>query len=120
MIWTLFVVGWTAALEVPIPEPTTLPGSEIIVTYKYLIAKSAHVALYAVMTVLSAWVPLATRYRWLMMLFLMGHATATELLQAELEEYCHRGGSLADVGYDHLGILLGAAISWKWWTRESG
>jgi VanZ family protein len=113
------MVAWTVALEVPIPEPSALPGSEIIVTNKKLIAKSGHVVIYAVMTVLSAWVPLATRYRWLMMLFLMGHATATELLQAALEEYCHRGGSLADVGYDHLGILLGAVISWKWWMRDS-
>ncbi|MSQ94999.1 MAG: hypothetical protein EXR98_10655 [Gemmataceae bacterium] len=120
LVWTLFIVAWTVAMEVPIPEPSALPGAEIIVTNKYLIAKAGHVAIYALMTVLSARVPLALRYRWLMMIFLMGHAFGTELLQAALEEYCHRGGVLGDVGYDHLGILLGAAIRWKWWTKDRG
>lgn len=116
LIWTLFVVALTVALEAPI-EPSVLSGSAIFVTNKYLLAKTGHVALYAVLTALSAWVSMPLRYRWMMVVFLIGHAVGTELLQLALEEYCHRGGSLADVGYDHLGILFGAALSWKWWTR---
>ncbi len=115
-IWTIFVMAWTIALEAPIPEPSNLPGGAIIVTNKYFIAKAGHVTAYAVLTLLSAWVPLPARYRWLMILFVMGHAVGTELLQAALEEYCHRGGSLADVGFDYLGIVLGTIVE-KWWTR---
>jgi hypothetical protein len=29
-----------------------------------------------------------------------------------------RHGDLPDVGYDHVGILLGVLASWKWWVRE--
>lgn len=118
-IWTIFVVLWTIALEMPVPEPTVIPGGEVLVTRKKLFAKTAHVIVYAGFTVLSAWVPLAPRYRWLMILFVMAHATATELMQEALYEWCHRGGALEDVAFDQLGILIGVALSWKWWMRES-
>jgi hypothetical protein len=114
LIWTLFVVAWTLALELPVPETGGLPGG---VTIKVAIAKSVHVAIYAALTALSGWVPVPARYRWLMMLFVMAHASGSELLQLALQDYCKRGGSLTDVGLDHLGIVIGAAASWKWWTR---
>lgn len=117
LIWSIFVVVWTVALEMPVPATDSLPADEITLTRKKVAAKTAHVAAYAVFTVLSAWVPMPMRYRWLMMLFVMAHATGTELLQEALHEYCGRGGSLDDVALDQLGILLGAAASWKWWTR---
>src|SRR5437660_1716500 len=87
-------------------------------TWKIVVAKGTHIAVYAFLAGLSAWVPLAARYRWLMMLFVMAHATATELLQVALHDWCHRGGTLGDVAFDQIGILLGAAVTWKWWTRE--
>ncbi|MBI2804626.1 MAG: hypothetical protein HYX68_06535 [Planctomycetes bacterium] len=117
-VWSLFVVAWTLALEVPVPDPGHLPAGAILSTNKYLFAKTLHVAAYAGLTAFSGWVVVASRHRWLMMLFLMGHATASELLQAALEPYCHRGGSLTDVGFDQLGILLGTAVGWRWWIRE--
>ena len=117
LIWILFLVAWTVALQVPVPTPGVLPGGELIKEHPTLFSKSVHVAAYAFLTVLAAWTPAPSRYRWLLMFLLMGHASATELLQAELKDYCHRNGTLEDVGLDHLAILLGAIVSWKWWTR---
>jgi VanZ family protein len=117
LIWSIFIVAWTIALELPVPHTESLPGGDIILSRKKLIAKTAHVAAYALLTALSAWVPMPARYRWVMMFLVMAHATGTELLQDALHEYCGRGGELYDVGFDQLGIILGAAASWKWWTR---
>ena len=118
LIWTTVVIVWSVALELPVPDPGG-PAGEFIFTNKYLFAKAVHVACYGVMTVLSAWVPMAGRYRWLMMFFLMGHAWGTEMLQEALHDWCHRGGSLADVGYDIVGIILGVTASWKNWVGEN-
>jgi VanZ family protein len=116
-IWTIFVVGWTIALEVPVPGRDTTIHGDAPLTWRAIIAKSTHVLAYAVLTVLSARLPLEARHRAMVMFFLMGHATATEGLQVLLQPYCHRGGTLADVGLDQLGIAIGVLISWKWWTR---
>jgi hypothetical protein len=117
LIWMGFVVGWSIALEVPFQDTAGLPGGEFIMTNRMVVTKSLHVCVYVVMTILSGWVPMPARYRWLMMLFLMIHATGSELLQLALESHFHRGGSLTDVGFDNLGILIGVIVSWKWWTR---
>lgn len=119
LIWISVVIVWTVALEVPISDPGAVPAREFILTNKYVFGKSLHVVAYGLVAVLSAWVPLPGRYRWLMMFFLMGHAWATEMLQMALEPWCHRGGSLADVGYDILGIVLGVAATWKSWVKSS-
>ena len=118
LIWSAFVIVWTIALEVPVKETEQLPGGEFIVSNKKLLAKSVHVVFYAILTVMSVWVPHNQRYRWLMMFFLMAHAWGTEMLQELLQPICFRGGTLSDVGFDVLGILLGFAASWKWWMNE--
>jgi VanZ family protein len=118
LIWVVFVLFWTAALELPIPQPENLPGSAIVMSYRYLIAKSVHVSVYVLFTVLSSWLPVPARYRWLLMFFLMLHAWGSEMLQEVLQEYCNRGGSLVDVAFDVLGITIGLMLSWKWWVRD--
>ena len=55
LIWVVFVLFWTAALELPIPQPENLPGSAIVMSNRYLIAKSVHVSVYVAFTVLTAW-----------------------------------------------------------------
>jgi VanZ family protein len=117
LIWAGFVVAWSIALEIPIKDTSELPGGEFIMSNRTLVTKSIHVCIYAVMTALSAWVPMPARYRWLMMFFLMIHATGSELLQDALKSHFHRTGELRDVGFDNLGILIGVIVSWKWWTR---
>ena len=118
LLWGGFVAAWTVALELPVPDTGELPGGEFIASYRYFLAKSIHVSVYAALTVLAARVALSARYRWLMIFGLMAHATATEILQQVLNPWCHRGGSLIDVGFDQLGITLGVLASWKWWTGE--
>ena len=118
LIWMSVVIAWTVALEVPVPDPGEGPAGEFIVTNKYILGKSLHVATYGLLAVLSARVPLPGRYRWLMVFFLMGHAWGTEMLQKALEPWCHRGGSLDDVGYDILGIVLGVGATWKSWMKN--
>jgi hypothetical protein len=110
-------IGWGIALELPVPKPGEIPAGELIVTNKFIIGKSLHVGVYAALAVLAAWVPLDTRYRWLMMFLLIGHAWGTEMLQEALADWCHRGGSLSDIGIDLIGISIGTGVSWKWWTR---
>ncbi len=117
MIWTIFIITWTVSLEAPVPIPEAIGAGDGTVTPRTVFAKSLHVAAYAFLTMLSAWPRLPMRYRWLMMFFLMAHATATEALQAALHEWFGRGGSLWDVAFDQIGILIGFLIGWKWWMR---
>ncbi len=111
-MWLMLLAVWTVALEVPVPS-----GGQVIQTYRYLIAKGMHVFVYAVLTFTAGWLRVPERFRWLVMFCLMVHAAATELLQQALEQWCHRSGSLADVGYDQIGIAIGVVLGWKWWTQ---
>ncbi len=118
IIWSVFAVAWTLALELPGPPVENLPAGEFIASKRTLVAKSAHVAVYAIFTALSAWVHVAVRFRWLMMFFLMAHACGSELLQEVLQPICFRGGTLTDVGLDVVGIMVGVTLTWKWWVRD--
>lgn len=117
VVWTVFILSWTVVLEMPVPNTDQSALGEWIIKYRVYIAKSIHVTAYFILAVLSAWVPLPQRYRPLMMYLVMAHATATELLQNVLVAFSYRGGTLLDVGIDHLGIGLGMLVSWKWWMR---
>jgi VanZ family protein len=46
----------------------------------------------------------------------MAHAAATELIQLKI---AGRSGQLTDVGIDHVGVLLGLMLTWKWWSAET-
>jgi VanZ family protein len=114
LIWLVFVTLWTVALLIPAPEPEALEGEVFFFTRRALVAKSLHVLANTVMTILSAWLFVPTRYRWLLIFFLMVHAGVTEQLQIMV---AYRSGLLMDVLFDHLGVALGVALSWQWWTR---
>lgn len=89
---------------------------QIIVSNRIIVAKTVHVLVYTVFAMLSGWLRIDPRYRWLMMFFLMLHAWGSEMLQELLYPICFRGGSLIDVGLDVVGIVLGVGLTWKWWT----
>lgn len=118
LIWTSLLIVWAVALEFPVPDPGQGPAGEFVLHYKFVIGKTAHVCVYALLAVLGGWAPMPARYRWIVMFVLLAHAWGTEMLQEVLEPWCHRGGTLADVGIDIVGIALGTAASWKWWTKE--
>jgi VanZ family protein len=115
LIWGVYCALWTTALLLPMEAIEKLPGHKIIAERKLLVAKSLHVIAYAVMTVLSGWLHVSARRRWLLVFLLMGHGTATELIQRDVPG---RSGELSDVALDQLGVMLGLLLSWNWWVKK--
>jgi hypothetical protein len=131
-VWLAYVAAWTWALLVPnpghlarlllgIPDaaepgewPAGLRGQLLLMLQSFYFSKGLHVTGYAVLTLLSAWLAVSGRRRWLLLAFLSAHAIGTELLQ-NLEPSRHP--SFRDVGLDHLGIALGLVLTWKRWLR---
>src|SRR5262245_61489923 len=106
LVWTVFALGWTAALLMPHPpHPESLEG---IPYGNLLAAKGLHISVYAVWTVLTASM---RPYRWLLAVVLL-HGAATEFLQTFIPS---RTGSMSDVALDWLGVALGVLVAWKWW-----
>jgi len=68
------------------------------------------------MAVLCGWLHLSARFRWIMIYFLMGHATLTEILQKYVIP--GRSGLLEDVAIDQAGITIGLVLSWNWWIQK--
>ena len=114
LVWTVYFVCLTALLVMPGTVQEQIPLGEFVLTYKALIAKFVHVALYVVFAVLTARLPVAIAYRLPLLFLLMVHGALTEFIQQYVPQ---RVGSVSDVLFDHLGIALGLLISWKWWTR---
>ena len=114
LVWIVYTALWTLALVSPFSEEADRAADELLFGRKYIVAKSLHVAAYAGLTILSAWLRVPFRFRLLLIAFLLVHATVTELLQLGV---ARRSGNLHDVAYDHLGVLLGLAMSWKWWRE---
>jgi VanZ family protein len=113
LIWLAYVVAWTAALVLPVPDTGDWTVEELGIDFRTVFAKSVHIGAYAVMTGLTAWLRVPVRYRPLLVLFLMAHGTVTELLQLTVS---HRSGQLADVAFDNLGVILGMLLTWRWWS----
>ncbi len=109
-LWLLCVVVWTLMLVTP--EPARVLGEVVPKQATYPVAKTGHISAYAFLTVLSAWVGVRGGKRWLFLVFLSLHGMATEYIQTSVPG---RSGSWRDVGFDHIGIFLGLALSWKWW-----
>jgi VanZ family protein len=116
LVWWIYVALWTTGLLLPLEAIENLPGSELLASNKYLAAKSLHVAAYAMMAVLCGWLHLSARFRWIMIYFLMGHATLTEILQKYVIP--GRSGLLEDVAIDQAGITIGLVLSWNWWIQK--
>lgn len=78
-------------------------------------SKSLHVISYALLAILSGWLRVPWRSRWLLLVFISAHGFGTELLQNFVVS---RHASLRDVALDHLGAVLGLGVSWKWWLER--
>lgn len=114
LVWILYVLAWTKALLTPIPAPATeVLGPHPLLAF--LFNKSLHVAAYLVLSILSAWLHVPRRWRWLLLVFMSLHAVGTEYGQ---QFVATRHPSWRDVGLDHLGICLGVALSSKWWRAS--
>jgi VanZ family protein len=112
LVWSAFVVGWTASLLIPIPvkaEESGLKSREVL----FYFAKTVHVSAYALFAVLTGWLRVPARQRCWLLAFLLAHAAGTELLQALLET--GRTGRVQDALLNTLGITAGMVLSWRWW-----
>jgi VanZ family protein len=120
LVWLLYSAAWSVALLSPLPDTGDWSLENISLDLKFLFAKAVHVSAYALLAVLSGWLPVPRCRRWLLLVFLSGHAMATEFFQQFVPG---RTGCWFDVGIDHIGIALGLALTWKWWllpAEEAG
>jgi VanZ family protein len=90
-------------------------ASEFEANLRFYFSKTLHVAAYSLLAVLTAWLRVPGRFRWLLMFFLAAHATTTEFIQQFVPG---RTGRVADIGLDLIGIALGCVVTWKWWCAS--
>jgi VanZ family protein len=114
LTWSLFLAAWTTALLTTFP--VRVQESLIPPEGHFVSAKALHVGAYAFLAGFIAWLPIRGRWRWLLVAVLSLHAFATEFFQQFVEE---RTASLRDVGIDHVGILLGLLLTWRWLSPKS-
>jgi VanZ family protein len=112
LTWGVFAAAWAAALLTP--HPAQLADAVLPKQARFPAAKSLHVASYTVLTLLTSWLCVRRGWRWALLGFVSLHAMGTEFFQQFVPL---RHGSVQDVGIDHIGILLGLALSWRTWWR---
>jgi VanZ family protein len=99
----LFLGLWTWKLLEPNPVPEPVARG-ISLDVMFLLAKVAHAAGYAFLTVLASLLPVRRTYFWLVVAALVLHAVGTEIGQTFVD---NRSGSVRDVLIDWIGIALG-------------
>jgi hypothetical protein len=114
-LWLVYVLAWTTALLVPVPDTGHWSVGDVEFDLKFVVGKALHVSAFALMAVLTGWLQVPVRWRFLLMFGLMAHGTVTEMLQYTIE-FINRTGLLTDVALDDFGIAIGTLLSWKWWT----
>lgn len=113
VVWLIYVGVWTWSLERPYPQ-VVLEHKELA-WYLFLFGKTVHVAAYACFAVLSGWLRVPRRYRWILVFVMSLHAWGSEYFQQYTPT---RHASLRDVGLDHLGIVLGTLMSMRLWNAR--
>src|SRR5258707_1113778 len=114
LIWSAYTAAWTTSLLTP--QPVQIIHAALDEEKAVYASKALHVSASAVFAILSGWLHVPLRWRPLLVGFLSAHALGTEFLQRFVPG---RTPSWADVGWDHLGIVLGLILSWGWWTEKS-
>lgn len=114
VVWIAYTAAWTVALLTP--QPVHVAAAILPKDTGFYYSKALHIAAYAGLVVLTAWLRVTPRVRWLLLLFVSAHGFATEYLQNFVPE---RVASWRDVGIDHVGIVLGMILSAEsWLARE--
>ncbi len=113
LLWGAFLVVWTTALLTT--EPVHVARAVLGPSFIFPTAKLLHVAAYSLFAILSGWLFLPGRWRWILLIFMSFHAAGTEFFQQFIPE---RGPSIRDVGIDHFGIAIGLIISCNWWLKS--
>jgi VanZ family protein len=102
-VWTSMLVTSQAAYAVSAVVPDDETG--------FWVAKSGHVAGYALLSILAGCLPIGCVGRGLCRVFLVFHAGMTEYIQLFVPD---RHGSWRDVGLDIVGIMLGLVLLSLW------
>jgi VanZ family protein len=112
--WWLLAGLWALALLTPQPvqiEKRVLPEEAL-----FSASKGLHVAAYAFLTALGAWLPPWHGRRWLPIVVMSLHGCLTEFFQLFVPA---RHGCLQDVAIDHVGIALGLLLTLNRWRRPA-
>src|SRR5258708_6137339 len=94
--WSVVTAAWTAALILPIKGPEFGDTEEIRTWSRLLLAKSAHVSVYAAWVFVTGWLKPPIKVRIFLLMFLMAHAVGTEWCQWLMRDIMGRTGSLRD------------------------
>jgi VanZ family protein len=113
LAWCVLLVLWTLALVTP--DPVRVAKEVLPAQLEFPAAKLTHVCAYAFLAAMISVLRPLGRWRWLFLALLSLHGMATEYFQTFVP---NRTGSWRDVGIDHIGILLGAALAWSFWLRR--
>jgi VanZ family protein len=109
LLWAVYATLWTVVLLTTFP--LAVRDAIVPAQYGFSAGKILHVAAYAGFAILTSWLPVSRPWRWSLLALVALHAWVTEYVQP----FVGRGGSLRDVGLDHIGIVLGLLLSWKLW-----
>jgi hypothetical protein len=113
LLWVGLFIAWTVLLLVPVPsEAVRVVGGP---KNSFWVSKILHVSVYAIFALLVTWLPVARRWRFLLIVLLIIHGGATEYLQ----QFVHRGSSWRDFGLDSLGVSLGFLLGWRRWRGDA-
>jgi VanZ family protein len=114
LAWCVLLVLWTWALLTP--DPVRAMKDVLPDQLHFPAAKLTHVCAYALLAAMICVLRPLGRWRWLFLVLLSLHGMGTEYLQTFVPP---RTGSWRDVGIDHIGIVLGAVVTWRFWFRRS-
>jgi VanZ family protein len=112
LIWSVYVLAWTTALLTP--QPAEIADKLLGEEDAFYASKTLHVSAYAIMAIVSGWLGVRSAWRPVLLAFLSFHALGTEFFQHFVP---YRYPSWTDVGWDHIGILWGIILSWRWWVE---
>ncbi len=108
LVWVGLLVPWTWALLIPIPGEVVerVGGDE----NSFLISKTLHCGVYAVLAILTLSLPIGLRWRVALLGLIIAHGGATEYLQ----QFVQRHSSWGDFARDTVGVLAGAGLYLLW------
>ncbi len=110
-VFSIVLVLWTWKLLEPSPVPVEISEGLARFGLQFAAAKSLHLFVYAILTILAITLPVPRRWRYFLVGLLVWHGVATEIGQRFVP---NRTGSIRDVLIDWCGIALG----WMWCQRR--
>lgn len=114
-VFLIVLALWTWKLLEPSPVPDEISERLARFGLKFAAAKSLHLVLYAILTILAITLPIPRRGRYFLVGLLVWHGVATEIGQRFVP---NRTGTIRDVLIDWCGIALGLLVT-MWWNRRS-